>query len=196
MSHINLLPWREKQREKQKQLYLATVFLLVILTVVVIIGIGNVIDSMIESQNYRNAYLEKEIAIVDVQIGKIAKIRKQKENIEKKISLIRQLQEHRNVTPKVLDELAKLVPPGVTVRSLTRRDNHVEIIGISESNNRLADFMRRLEQSPVFIDGELSSIVADTTTTEGVSDFKLNFSISPSVAPPLLDLKEEQGQAQ
>lgn len=193
MSHINLLPWREQLRERQKQYYLATLMAFALLTVGAVVGVGNIIESMILSQNNRNAYLEKELAILDVQIGKIAKIREQKESIEKKISLIRQLQEHRNVTPKVLDELARIVPPGLAVRSVKRSDNRLEIIGISESNNHLAEFMRRLEKSVVFINVTLSSVVADTTTSDGVSDYKLTFSISPAVAPPLVNLSDEQG---
>ena len=91
-----------------------------------------------------------------------------------------------------MDELAKIVPPGVTFGKFTRRENRIEIIGVSESNNRLADFMRRLESSETFINSELSSVVADTSTSEGVSDFKLTFSISPTVAPPLVGEEEAQ----
>ena len=192
MSHINLLPWREKQREKHKQLYVALLGLLSAATVGLVMAGGSFLDSMIAAQKARNQFLEKENAILDVRIGKIATVKEQKQNIEMKISLIQQLQQHRNVSPKVLNELANIVPPGVTFRKFTRQENQIEIIGISDSNNRLADFMRRLESSETFIDGELSSIVADTSTTEGVSDFKLTFNVSPQVAPSLVSLEEEE----
>lgn len=192
MSHINLLPWREKQREKHKQLYVALLGLLSAATVGLVMAGGSFLDSMIAAQKARNQFLEKENAILDVRIGQIATVKEQKKNIEMKISLIQQLQQHRNVSPKVLNELANIVPPGVTFRKFTRKENQIEIIGISDSNNRLADFMRRLESSDTFIDGELSSIVADTSTTEGVSDFKLTFNVSPQVAPSLVSLEEEE----
>lgn len=191
MSHINLLPWREKQREKQKQMYLALIGGLSLLTVGMVMGVGSILDSMIKDQQGRNQFLEKQLAILDVQIGKIATIKEQKNDIEMRISLIQQLQQHRNVSPKVLDELAKIVPPGVAFRKFSRRLDQIEIVGVSESNNRLANFMRRLESSSTFINSELSSIVADTSNSEGVSDFKLTFSISPQVAPPLVNLNEE-----
>jgi len=195
MSYINLLPWREKQREKQKQMYLATLAFCALLAVGLVLGIGSFLDNLIKNQQQRNQFLEKELAILDVRIGKIATIKKQKENIEKRISLIQQLQEHRNVSPIVLNELATLVPPGIAFKQLNRKQNRIEIIGVSESNNRLADFMRRLENSPVFVGNDLSSVVADTSTTEAVSDFKLTFMISPKIAPPLVSLSEaEQAQ--
>lgn len=192
MSHINLLPWREKQREKHKQIYLAVLALLSVATVAAVLGVGSFLDGMIANQQQRNQYLEKEIAILDVRIGKIAAVKEQKKSIEMRISLIQQLQQHRNVSPQVLNELASIVPPGVTFRKFSRKENQIEIIGISDSNNRLADFMRRLESSSTFINSELSSVVADTTTTEGFSDFKLTFSISPEVAPPLVNLEETE----
>lgn len=195
MSYINLLPWREKQREKQKQMYLATLVFCALLAVGVVLGIGSFLDNLIKNQQQRNQFLEKELAILDVRIGKIATIKKQKASIEKRISLIQQLQEHRNVSPIVLNELATLVPPGIAFKQLNRKQNRIEIIGVSESNNRLADFMRRLENSPVFVGNDLSSVVADTSTTEAVSDFKLTFMISPKIAPPLVSLSEaEQAQ--
>ncbi|MFT5713020.1 MAG: type IV pilus assembly protein PilN, partial [Glaciecola sp.] len=64
-----------------------------------------------------------------------------------------------------------------------RSGNLIEIVGISESNNRLSAFMRNLEQSDVFTSGVLSSITADVSTSNALSDFKLTFSITPKVAP-------------
>ena len=194
MSHINLLPWREKQREKQKQLYLGLLVGLSLLTVALVIGGGSILESRIAAQQKRNQFLEKQIAVLDVEIGKIGTLKKQKNAIQMRISLIQQLQQHRNVSPKVMDELANIVPPGIAFRKFSRMQNQIEIIGISESNNRLADFMRRLESSSTFIESELASIVADTSNSEGVSDFKLTFNISPQVAPPLVNLNEEQAQ--
>lgn len=192
MSHINLLPWRDKQREKQKQIYFGILAGCALLAVGIVLGIGSFLDTMVRNQQVRNQFLEKELAILDVKIGKIGEIKKQKQDIEKRISLIQQLQEHRNVSPRVLNELATLVPPGIAFKQFSRKQNRIEVVGISESNNRLADFMRRLEDSDIFIGNELSSVVADTTTSEAVSDFKLTFTISPHVAPPLVSLAESE----
>lgn len=190
MSHINLLPWREKLRERQKQAYLALLGGISLLMVLLVLGVGEFLDTMINNQKIRNQFLEKEIAILDAKIGQIATIKKQKESIEKRISLIKQLQEHRNVSPIVLDELAKIVPGGIAFRKLVRKENAIELQGVSESNNRLSEFMRRLDNSKVFISSEISSVRADTSTSEAISEFRLSFMISPAIAPPLVSLEE------
>lgn len=194
MSHVNLLPWREALRQQQKQSYLALLLFLAIATFAAMYGAAMFVDHLIASQQQRNGFLEQQIQILDIKIAKIKNIREQKAAIEQKMALIEQLQTSRNITPRVLDELVRLVPPGIAFRSLSRKQNHIEVLGASESNNRLADFMRRLEQSEVFINGELSSIVADTSATDAVSEFKLTFLISPQVAPEFATEKKAEAQ--
>ncbi|WP_340679809.1 PilN domain-containing protein [Paraglaciecola sp.] len=183
MAHINLLPWRESQRAEQKRNYLTMLAGIAIVGLGLMFGVGTVVDSMITNQDKRNQFVEAQIVALDAQIEKIKNIKKDKQAIEQRMALIEQLEASRNAVPRVLDELVRLVPPGLSFRSFSRKGNHVEILGVSESNNRLADFMRQLEQSKVFSNGVLSSIVADTSALEAVSDFKLTFTISPSVAP-------------
>ncbi|MDU0352788.1 PilN domain-containing protein [Paraglaciecola aquimarina] len=105
--------------------------------------------------------------------------------------LIEQLESSRNVVPIVLDELVKLVPTGLSFKRISRLGNQIEILGVSESNNRLADFMRKIETSTVFSRPTLSSIVADTSTLKAISEFTLTFSIEPRVAPELSIQSEE-----
>ena len=183
MAHINLLPWRESQRAEQKRNYLTLLAGIAILGLGLMFAVGTVVDTMITNQGYRNQFIQQQIATLDAQIEKIKDIKKDKQAIEQRMALIEQLEASRNAVPRVLDELVRLVPPGLSFTSFSRKGNHVEILGVSESNNRLADFMRQLEQSEVFSNSVLSSIVADTSALEAVSDFKLTFNINPSVAP-------------
>lgn len=183
MAHINLLPWRESQRVEQKRNYLTMLGGIAIVGFGLMFGVGTVVDSMITNQGVRNQFIDQQIVALDTQIEKIKNIKKDKQAIEQRMALIEQLEASRNAVPRVLDELVRLVPPGLSFRSFSRKGNHVEILGVSESNNRLADFMRQLEQSKVFSSGVLSSIVADTSALEAVSDFNLTFTINPSVAP-------------
>lgn len=183
MSHINLLPWRENLREKQKQQYLAVLAGVSVLMLGIMFLAGVFVDKLIDNQNQRNQYLQQQIAVLDVKIANIRNIRESKQSLEQQIALIEQLQASRNIAPQIIDELVKVVPAGVAFKSLKRSENNIEVLGISESNNRLSEFMRNLDQSEVFIDSELSSIVAGASANEAGSDFKLTFRISPKIAP-------------
>jgi type IV pilus assembly protein PilN len=191
MAHINLLPWRESRRVEHKKNYLTLLAALALTAIGLMFIAGNVLDKMTENQNHRNNYIEQQTALLDQQIEQIKNIKKDKEAIEQRMALIEQLESSRNAVPIVLDELVRLVPHGLSFRSFSRQGNLIEILGVSESNNRLADFMRQLQDSTVFSSGELSSIKADTSALEAVSDFKLTFTINPSVAPDFSVINEE-----
>tara|TARA_Y100001968_G_scaffold219138_1_gene201786 strand:+ start:521 stop:1102 length:582 start_codon:yes stop_codon:yes gene_type:complete len=192
MAHVNLLPWREKQRQHQKQQYLAGLLAVAAIVGLIFWFIGQAIDQQINNQNSRNQYLEREIAILDAQIGEIKTVKEKKSAIEQRMTLIEQLQASRNIAPIVFDELAKLVPPGVAFETMTRTNNRIEIEGVSDSNNRLSDFMRALENSKVFVAAELSTIKSDSSTARAISNFTLTFSINTNVAP----LEVESSKAQ
>lgn len=191
MSYVNLLPWREAVRQQQKKEFLTLLFAVALFVMIIVYLIGMLIDSQIASQNQRNAFLEGQIAVLDAEIAKIKDIKESKKAIEQRMALIEQLQTSRNVAPIVFDELARLVPPGISFRSFARQGNVIEVSGVSESNNRLSSFMRKIEDSKIFGNGELSSIVADTTASDAVSEFKLNFTLNSSVAPDFSESEEE-----
>jgi type IV pilus assembly protein PilN len=191
MAHINLLPWREGRRAEHKKNYLTLLTVLALSAIGLMFAAGSVLEKMTDNQNYRNSFIEQQTSLLDQQIEKIKNIKKDKEAIEQRMALIEQLESSRNAVPIVLDELVRLVPHGLSFSSFSRQGNLIEILGVSESNNRLADFMRQLQESTVFSSGELSSIKADTSALEAVSDFKLNFTINPSVAPDFSIINKE-----
>ena len=183
MAHINLLPWREKQRQYQKQQYLAGLVAVAAIVGLIFWFVGQAIDQQISNQNSRNQYLEREIAALDKQIGDIKKVKENKSAIEQRMTLIKQLQASRNVSPIAFDALAKLAPSGVVFDTMTRTGNRIKIEGTSDSNNRLSDFMRALDNSEIFVAAELSTIKSDSNASRAVSSFTLTFSITQNVAP-------------
>ena len=137
MAHVNLLPWREQQRQHQKQQYLMALVAVAAIMGLIFWFIGQAIDQQINHQNSRNQFLEREIGLLDTQIADIKNIKESKNAIEQRMALIEQLQASRNVAAIIFDELAKIVPVGVTFQSMKRIGNKLQIEGISDSNNRL-----------------------------------------------------------
>lgn len=194
MAHINLIPWRESRRAEHKKNYLTLLACLAMVALGLMFAAGSVLNRMTDNQNFRNAFIEQQTALLDQQIEKIKNIKTERQAIEQKMALIEQLELSRDAVPIVLDELVRLVPNGLSFRSFSRKGNLIKILGVSESNNRLSNFMRQLEFSSVFSSGELSSIKADASALEAVSDFTLNFTVNRSVAPDSSVINEEPNQ--
>ncbi|MGB1262841.1 MAG: PilN domain-containing protein [Cognaticolwellia sp.] len=190
MAYINLLPWRE-EAEKAKQREYFTVLAVIAFGAFALVFLVNLFYQLrIDGQNSRNQFLKNEIQILDVRIAKIISLNEKKKELEKRISVVEQLQRSRNVGTKVLDEIAKVVPNGIYLTRLEKQDNSLNIIGKSESNNHLANMIREIERSTLFDDAILESITSNDAKSKLLSDFKMRVRIKGLIN---LDELTEQG---
>lgn len=192
MAKINLLPWRENLRQTQRKNYVISLVAVAVAVFAIFWIVGQIVDQQIRNQNSRNNYLKQQVDVLDRQIAQIKEINAAKNAISLRMALIEQLQVSKNLTPIIFDELVKLVPAGVSFESMTRSGNQIKIIGMSESNNRLSSFMRAVEESEVFVNPILSSITADRSGINAVSDFELTFDISEKYGPVKIDKADEE----
>ncbi|KVX01905.1 PilN domain-containing protein [Shewanella frigidimarina] len=177
MANINLLPWREEAREKQKRDFigiLALVFLVTSLVVYLFLGF---LEVVIDDQRERNAYLEAEISLLDTQIKEISKITERKKDIERRTEIILNLQQSRNLPTHVLDELVRIVPPGIYLSSIEKKGSVLLIEGRSESNNNVANMMRKVKTSSYLNDPSMQSIVTQNEELRQLQRFKLRVTI-------------------
>ncbi|MBB1391251.1 MULTISPECIES: PilN domain-containing protein [Shewanella] len=177
MANINLLPWREEAREKQKRDFigiLALVFLVTSLIVYLFLGFLEVVT---DDQRQRNAYLESEISLLDTQIAEIRKITERKKDIERRTEIILNLQQSRNLPTHVLDELVRIVPPGIYLSSIEKKGSVLLIEGRSESNNNVANMMRKVKTSAYLNDPSMQSIVTQNEELRQLQRFKLRVTI-------------------
>ena len=179
MPHINLLPWREASRKEAQKQYLSILFLVTLVSFGSMFFISMVYSSMKEGQNLRNGFLTAEIVVLDRRIAEIKELDKKKESLQQRMRLIEELQSSRNLGTQIMDELAKMVPSGVYLTSLERKDRALQIVGKSESNNRLSSMLRQLEGSYLFEKPVMQDIVAVEKQSRLLSDFKMQFSVKP-----------------
>lgn len=177
MANINLLPWREEAREKQKRDYigiLAAVFLASAILVYVAVSL---LDVMTDEQKARNAYLQSEISLLETQISEIKKITERKKDIERRTEIILNLQQSRNLPTHVLDELVRIVPLGIYLSSLEKKGSLLLIEGRSESNNNVANMMRKVKTSEWLTDPNMQSIVTQNEELRQLQRFSLRVTI-------------------
>ncbi len=182
MANINLLPWREEAREKQKRGYFGILVAVFIFASLLVYLTLNVIDMMTEEQRDRNAYLQAEIQQLEKQIAEIKKIKERKKDIERRTEIILDLQQARNLPTHVLDELVRIVPPGIYLSSIEKKGSLLWIEGRSESNNNVANMMRKVKESQWLHDPNMRSIVAHNEETRQLQRFSLRVSIGEDEA--------------
>ncbi|EHL31526.1 PilN domain-containing protein [Legionella drancourtii] len=113
MTRINLLPWREQKREKEKKLF--TLFLLVGVAIAsfIVFLLNYYASNLVNNQISRNQMLQQEIAVYDRQIREIKNLEKVRSMLVSRMSVVRNLQSTRTLMVHLLDELIKVTPSGV-----------------------------------------------------------------------------------
>jgi len=182
MANINLLPWREEAREKHKRDYIG-ISALVFLGAAILVYIAlSLLEMMTDEQRGRNAYLQSEIQLLETQIAEIKKITERKKDIERRTEIILNLQQSRNLPTHVLDELVRVVPAGIYLSSIEKKGSLLLIEGRSESNNNVANMMRKVKASEWLTDPNMQSIVTQDDELRQLQRFNLRVSVKSAIA--------------
>ncbi|MFT6986345.1 MAG: type IV pilus assembly protein PilN [Psychromonas sp.] len=181
MSHINLLPWRDDYKKKKKKEF----FVVLALSAAVVLGLSYAgkmyVEALIGAQEARNEFLQKETLVIDRRIAEVRQIKKEKAELEKRINVIQQLEEKRNYATHLFNSLVEVVPVGIYLNNVQFSDEQVDVVGMSESNNRLAKMMRNIDASGWLGGSEISSIVAGPSKPIKLSKFAMKFTVIPEI---------------
>jgi type IV pilus assembly protein PilN len=191
MAHINLLPWRDWERERKKKEFLGNLAGVLAFAALLVFLAGWMLDGNIDHQNARNKYLEDRIADLDLKIAEIAQLEKQRADLQERMALIQELQGNRPVIVRVFDELVRTLSKGVHYNKLNLAAGGLTVEGTAESNNRISSLMRNLDESEWFESPNLRSIKEDPNNSDygaQASKFDLTF----TQHNPLKD--EEEGE--
>lgn len=183
MAKINLLPWRAEQRRERAREFYSTLVLSMILAAMVMGVVHFTYAGIIDEQNGRNTYLDSEIKVLDKEIEEIEALEKQRADLEQRMNIIQELQQSRPLNVHLFDELPRLLPEGIFLTELIRKDNKLTVKGKTESSPRVAAFMRNIESSQWVGSPDLDVISADRKSATPSSDFLL-YAIQKGVKAP------------
>ena len=142
MIMINLLPHREERRKRRKIAYYAGLGVAALVGVAVVGVWYLVVEQLISGQQQRNAFLQSEIAKLDVQIKDIASLKAEIASLKARQKAVEDLQIDRNVPVHVLNELVRQVPEGIYITSLKQEGQNLNVIGIAQTQERVSEFLR------------------------------------------------------
>ena len=173
MARINLLPWREELRQEKKKEFLTQLAGVAILAALIAYVWVETVNGALQSQNSRNQMLQTEISTLEKQVQEIKDLKSQRQELLDRMRVIQDLEGKRAVIVYYFDEFAKAVPDGVYLTSLKRVGGSFHIEGVSESNNRVAAFMRELDNSDWFSDPNLKSVKKKKELGEQHGEFEM-----------------------
>ena len=177
MMRINLLPHRAHKRRARQIQFFAFSAISLVLGVLVVGFVHTYISTQISYQERRNQYLKQEIEVLNKQIAEINKLREQTESLLARKTVVENLQTTRSDVVHLMDQMLRILPDGVYLKSLKQTDNNINLVGYAQSNARVSTLMRAIENSPWLEKPALIVISATTASGVRVSEFTLNFSL-------------------
>ena len=175
MARINLLPWREEQRNQRRTEYLTITGICAILALLVWGAVHWHFNERIDYQDSRNDYLQAEIKKLDKKIEEIKELEREKDRLLARMKAIETLQTSRPIVVHIFDELVKSLPEGVYLREITQSGKKIVIRGVAQSNARVSNYMRNVDKSEWLKSPNLDIIQTSTEDGRRIATFTLKF---------------------
>jgi len=178
MANVNLLPWREEQRQEKKKEFLIFLGMVAAVALFLVVTWGYWVNWQVDFQTERNNFLKREIAVLDEEVKAIKDLKLRRQQVFERMEVIKALQGSRPGVVKVFDEFVRSVPSGVFFVELKRIGESVSLVGFAESNNRISTLMRQLDASEQFKEPNLTKVEADDRLGEQGSRFELKVKLN------------------
>ena len=188
MSNINLLPWREVIKERQRKNFLQLMVVFLFAGAIVAILIYFALDWRIQNQEDRNSQWNNEIKVVDQKIAEIEKLKQRRQELIDRMNAIDKLQQRRNIPVHLYSDLPTLVSSGVYLGYMNYDNRIVKLGGLAESNPRLSSMLRNIDNSQWLGNGTITQTKAEVrdgkkiipTLPDGLYAFDMLFSVLDS----------------
>ncbi|MCD6055853.1 MAG: Tfp pilus assembly protein PilN [Gammaproteobacteria bacterium] len=173
MSHINLLPWREEKRHHSKKEFIVLISVVATISVIVICLAHAAIFYVYTAQNKIDIYLNEQLTEIKAEIAKGQALDKEKQKLLSYVDEIKAINKQRIETTLILNHLTTAVPAGVHLTDFSRKGINIEINGVAESNTRVSQLMRNIQQIKVVKQAVLSKIESSDNGGNNVSNFNI-----------------------
>lgn len=183
MIRINLLPHRAEKRRARQIQFIALSVISVALAGLLVGAVQFAIGTQISYQERRNTYLKQETLVLDKQIAEIKKLREQTQSLLARKNVVEDLQSTRSDVVHLLDQMLRILPDGVYLKSLKQTGNKIALVGYAQSNARVSTLMRAIDDSPWLDSATLIEIHASTAGGGRINEFSLNFNLTKQQKP-------------
>ena len=178
MIRINLLPHRAEKRRARQNQFIAFCVISLLLGVSIVGLVHVAISVLIDFQDSRNTYLKNETLILDKQISEINKLREETNALLARKNVVENLQTTRSDVVHLLDQMLRILPDGVYIKSLKQTGGRINMVGAAQSNARVSTLMRAIEDSPWLEQPTLVEIHASSGSGGArENEFTLNFNL-------------------
>ena len=182
MIRVNLLPWRERQRQRQLRLFVAALAASVLITACAVVLAAARMSDDIKRHRAVNNSIATAIQALDADIAEADRLRRETQEIERGAAQLRGLQAKRKAVVGILATIAETAVPGAHYSRLAREGENITLVGDAESHQRVSELMRGLERAGRFETPTLKAISPVRPATSAYGAGATGFELSLTLA--------------
>ncbi len=152
MIRINLLPHRERLREKRKKEFVTLALLVALLGLVSAAAVSVAIAALEEGQRTRNVFIENANRKLEAEIKEIGQLRQEIEALTARQNAVESLERDRTIPVHLFDELVRRVPNGMTLRTMKQDGSRLFLTGLAQSNAQVSALYKTLANDTVWLE--------------------------------------------
>lgn len=171
---INLLPWREAQREQRTRKFYAIVAGMVVFGVAVGLLISQYYQLKLAAQEQRNAYVSDHIERLNADIDGVSRYASDAERLGEQIAVFQALKAEQTNTVQLFNDVADSVANGVIYQRLAKSGNSVSVTAVAGSERQVSEQLRRIAALPGLGVPSLSAVENDQNGTGRLFRFDVN----------------------
>ena len=166
MARINLLPWRQEERERRNKEFMTLVVAITLLALLAAFASWSYFNNELAEQLDVNALIEQENIRLDTALTEIDSLEQRREDIISRMQVIQDLQGRRPVPVRLWDDIAKAIPPALYLNNLKREGDTLTLTGLADNPNIVSSLIRNLDNSKWMDNSAVSNIQQNITAYE------------------------------
>ena len=161
MARINLLPWREEERERKNKEFVTQVIAVVLFSCLAAFAVWSFYNHELEQQQQANELIRTANTSLDADLKKIESLEERREAIISRMRVIQDLQGRRPVPVRIWDDIAKAVPSAMYLTNMRREGDLITFTGRADNPNIVSNLVRNLNASAWMENSKLKYIQDD-----------------------------------
>ncbi|MEB6592332.1 MULTISPECIES: PilN domain-containing protein [Pseudomonas] len=158
MMRLNLLPWRERQRQAVLRRFRTQLVAAALLALCAVMLVDQLARQRGQQQVLANTQRQVALGLLAEQLQPLADVRAQHQALLARSVALEGLRAHQGVLAGMFADLEGALPVGVRLLDLSLENGRLQMTGLATSGAVVAQFMRDLDRSSVLLDLELKRI--------------------------------------
>jgi len=130
------------------------------------------------------AEIQEEVRAIQPQVDRVKRLTTERQDLERRLDIIRQLDQGRFISVRVMDNLSREVPKYLWLTEVKQDDTGtITVKGMTFSNLIVADLMMTMEKNPMFANVDLVQTNKGKISERDVTEFQITAQLTPEEVP-------------